>query len=340
MRSLGLPDVSVLLPAYNAESTIVAAVLSILDGTFSNLELVVVDDGSSDRTAELLAGMAEADSRIRLLLGPHKGLVASLNRCIEAARAPLLARMDADDWSHPTRLQRQVEFLNERPDLAVIDCQAELGRCDFTGDGMVAYVSWINSLVTSGQIHCNLLVESPLVHPAVLMRRAAVESVGAYLEDGTPEDYGLWLRLASAGYGLGKLPEHLFRWNDSPSRVTRTDPRCELESAMRLRVRHIPDLVAGAGEGVVVWGMGPTGRLLLKHLGEQGIPVKRLIDIDAKKVGNVWQGIRIEPLEALLKGPQESPILVALGTRPAKELVREHARRQGWEEGVDFWLVS
>jgi glycosyltransferase involved in cell wall biosynthesis len=122
------PEVTILMPMLNAEHTLPAALLSIQRQTFSDWELLVADDGSEDRSTQIAAEAAAADARIRVMPGgSRRGLAAQLNRLIDLARSPLLARMDADDIAYPQRLEHQVIHLHANP------------RVDLVGAAMVVF---------------------------------------------------------------------------------------------------------------------------------------------------------------------------------------------------------
>src|SRR5207237_7493623 len=112
---LQAPRVSVLLPVWNGEAFLEQAMESILRQTLSSFELIVIDDGSTDRTAAIADEFASRDDRVRVLRRPHEGLSATLNAGIAAARGEYVARMDADDISVPDRLQKQVAYLDAHP---------------------------------------------------------------------------------------------------------------------------------------------------------------------------------------------------------------------------------
>ncbi len=335
-----MPAISVVMPVYNHQATCGAALQSLLDQSFRDLEIVAVDDGSTDGSRAELERVVGDDPRVRILSIEHAGIVSALRAGLAAASAPLIARMDADDWSHPQRLEKQAAFLEHNPGFGAVDCIVELGRTQVTGDGMEGYVGWLNSLRTWTEIRDALFEESPLVHPAVLMRREALERAGGYQDDPWPEDYSLWLRMAAAGFCLGKLAEPLFRWADPPGRLTRTGPRYAPPCHAALKARFLPVLRPElARTGCQVWGMGPTGKAMLAALQREGISVLRAFDVDPRKIGNRLGGVRILPLENLPshRGPLT---LVALGSRPAKAQALDHLSSLGWNPWEDFLFVA
>ena len=114
---MAVPAVSVLMPVFNAERYVGEAIESILCQSFADFEVVVIDDGSTDDSPNILAGLAARDSRLRVLRQGNSGVVAALNRGLKDCRAPLVARMDADDVAHPERLEQQLAFMKANPEI-------------------------------------------------------------------------------------------------------------------------------------------------------------------------------------------------------------------------------
>jgi glycosyltransferase involved in cell wall biosynthesis len=209
MSSTGQPRVSVIMPAYNAQRYLGAAVESILGQTFREFEFVIIDDGSTDRTRQILERYAAADARIRLTSRPNTGYVAALNEMLSAARAPLLARMDADDEAMPDRLARQVAHMEAHP-----ECVA-LGSRVLMIDDDAAPMCEMEAPQTHEQIdaaHLSGSVGSMIVHPSAMIRAAAIRAVGGYrAERGPAEDLDLFLKLAEIGR-LANLPGCLLKY--------------------------------------------------------------------------------------------------------------------------------
>ncbi|RZS91288.1 glycosyl transferase family 2 [Motilibacter rhizosphaerae] len=208
------PRVSVLLPARNAAQWLGAAVGSILAQTLDDLELVVVDDGSTDATPEVLS--AVADRRLRVVRRDGgEGVAAALDAGLEHVRAPLVARMDADDLALPGRLARQVPVLERDEGLVALGAQYDEVDAAGTPTGVRSTLPCGSPLV-----HWRLLLENPLAHPTVVVRRAALEAVGGYrLDRPGAEDHDLWLRLSPLGR-LDNLPDSLLRYRRHPGSVT------------------------------------------------------------------------------------------------------------------------
>jgi len=226
------PEVSVLLPVFNAAAAACRAIESIRRQSLRQWELIVVDDGSTDETAELLRRLAAAEPRLRVVTIPHGGIVNALNTGLASVRAPLVARMDADDESHPDRLAAQVTLLRDRPEVGLAGCLVEFGGDRQRQAGYARHVDWLNSVVSSDDIALNRFVESPFAHPSVMFRLALTREHGGYRHGEFPEDYELWLRWIEAGvvtnrrfiFASGSLPFFQIRAKGSASSGSRSAP--------------------------------------------------------------------------------------------------------------------
>jgi glycosyltransferase involved in cell wall biosynthesis len=327
------------MPCRDAAATVRAAARSILCQTVGDLALVAVDDGSADATPALLDDLAARDPRVVVVRGPGEGIARALNRGLARCDAPVVARMDADDLAHPRRLERQLAALGADPALWAIGSQVRAFPRRGVRDGMRRYVAWVNGLTSAALVRRDLLVEAPLVHPAALLHRAALERLGGWRDGPFPEDYDLWLRVAEAGGALSNLGEPLLLWREGPARATRRDPRYALERHVALKCAHLRrTLLAGRGE-VALWGAGETGKAFADALAREGVRVALFLEVDAKKVGRIVRGAPVLPYAEAGRA-RGLPLLVAVGAPGARPLIREELARQGFAELRDFWIVS
>ena len=233
------PKISILMPVRDASGTLPVVLESVRCQTFADWELLVVDDGSKDETAGILASAARADARIRVLSQAAFGIVEALQRGCAAARGEFIARMDADDRIPPERLLRQLEFFVCHPQLGVVSCRVRHGGDPTVQAGYAAHVAWINSLLTPEDIALRRFVESPLAHPSVMFRRRLLQEHGGYESGDFPEDYELWLRWMDAGVQFGKVDAELLLWNDLATRLSRTDQRYRPDAFYRIKCLYL-----------------------------------------------------------------------------------------------------
>jgi len=330
------PRVSVVLPFRDAAATLAEALRSIAAQTLPAFECLLVDNGSLDSSTATARAAAQRDARFRVLRSDG-GLVQTLNTGIAAARAPLIARMDADDLAHPTRLARQLAALAADPSLAVMSCLVECFPADAPGRGMHRYAAWLNGLRTPDAIRAALFIESPIAHPSAVVTRAALDAVGGYHDTGGPEDYDLWLRLLLRGYRAAKVAAVLLYWRDSAGRLSRVDPRCDRRRFFATKVAHFPAAVP-PGTPLQIWGAGPTGRAWARALTGRGYPVRRFVDIAPQRWQRTIDGVRIHAPHA----PERCNgfVLAATGTPGARAYLEGWFQQCGLRACDDYLAVA
>jgi hypothetical protein len=247
--------------------------------------------------------------------------------------------MDADDVSHPRRLELQRRALNDSPALAAVGCRVKLFPRSVLRPGMRRYGAWLDGIVTPGDVARELLVEAPLVHPASTIRRVSLERVGGWRGGDFPEDYDLWLRIWEAGGGLANVADRLLDWRESPGRLTRTDPRYDLARHVALKCAYLRRTVLARASEVAIWGAGDTGKTFADALARHGVGVAMFVDVDPRKIGSLRRGAKV-----IAAGEVERcrglPLIVAVGAPGARPLIRAELARQRFEELRDYWVVS
>ncbi|MFN2143732.1 MAG: glycosyltransferase [Anaerolineales bacterium] len=285
-----MPDVSVLLPCYNAQETLDEALDSLLSQTYRDFEIICVDDGSTDHTLEILQVRSAEESRIRIIPTQHKGVIQAANHGLGACQGEIIIRLDADDRCRPRRIELQREYLLKHPDVAVVSCLVAGFPASEIGEGFEIYYAWLNSLVSHQDITREIFVESPIANPSAAFRHSWIRDLGGYQDHGWPEDYDLWLRLYLAGARFAKIDQVLLEWREHPQRLTHEDPRYSLENFLRAKAHYLAKGPASDRDAVIIWGAGMTGRRLSKHLQREELPLKAFVDVDPKKIGRTRRG--------------------------------------------------
>jgi hypothetical protein len=327
------------LPVFNGERTIARAIQSILDQTVRDLELIVVDDGSTDGTLDRIARVP-GDSRLRLVSRDHAGVVAAANAATEAAAAPFIARMDADDFAYPERLERQLELLQDSR-FDVVGCQVRIvDESNRAIASMNRYQAWINEeTLTSEQILALRFVEFPLVNPTITARREYFEL--GFRQGAFPEDYDLMLRAAECGMRFGKVAEILLDWTDHPMGLTRSDPRFTPTAFCECRRSHLLAGPLGRADTneVDIWGVGQAGKPWIRALHAASITVRRAYDISDRKIGSTIHGVCVaSPSD--LPPTDGTPLLIAVGAENARQIILPQILDRGYVPGHTAWFVA
>lgn len=328
------PRVSILLPAFNAASTLPACLRSILRQLETRWECVIVDDGSTDATRTVAEQFARADVRFRVIALPHQGLVETLNAGIAQCRARLIARMDADDLMHRRRLLEQANALEHAPDLVAVGCHVRLFPRQPLTDGRRNYERWLNGHRTAADIRREAFIECPLAHPTWMMRREVLEAY-RYRARGWPEDYDLLLQLLTAGLEIGVVPERLLCWRDGPGRLSRTDAAYGLERFTACKAAFLCEGFLAGVERYILWGYGGTGRALCRAIATHGRHPSHIVEVHPRRLGQIIQGAPVIPPEGL-RGRVGQPVVVSVSGERPRTQIREAMRELGFLEGRDF----
>lgn len=227
------PAVSVILPVHNAGPYLHRAIASILEQSFRELELIVIDDGSTDGSGAVIASFT--DPRIRAFVQPNQGIVATLNRGIELARGRYIARMDADDESLPDRLAMQVAMLDADPGIAVAATFVDLIDPEGRPAGQ-----WASDRAAPDEASIRALLPRTncIAHPSVMIRRSALGRMRYEPKQQGMEDWDLWLRMAARGLRIAKLPEALVRYRVHGASIMSDQKRAVPLRRRLLAARH------------------------------------------------------------------------------------------------------
>lgn len=223
---MGSPRISVIMPAYNAQNFIRKSIESILNQTLTDLEFIIINDGSSDSTLEIIQEYQRNDSRIKILNQENRGIVKSLNRGIMHSKGDYIARMDADDICWPERLEKQLQYLKENPKIDLISCGYQpIDEHDKNIGEPILHPSNENALKIA------LCFSSPICHPGVMAKREVFSNF-PYKEK-VSEDHALWISIARK-YLISNIEEPLIKYRITENSLSKRNKlRISLETKTR-----------------------------------------------------------------------------------------------------------
>jgi len=204
------PLISVILPTYNGEKTIKNSIESILNQEYKNFELIIINDGSTDKTAEIIKKIS--DPRIKTITQKNFGLPNALNTGIKMALGKYIARQDQDDFSHSSRFSKQIELLEQNPNIILVGTWARI--LGIKGEKIGNH----KHPITNYGIKTALLIRNPFVHSSVMIRKDVLLKAGLYETDENlqpPEDYELWCRISNYGEFMN-IPSYLVEYLYNP----------------------------------------------------------------------------------------------------------------------------
>ena len=211
------PQISLIMSVYNGEDYLVEAIDSVLKQSFTNWELIVINDCSTDSTPEILSQYASRDARVRVYTNEvNLRLPSSLNKAMTYAQGKYIARMDADDICLPDRLEKQYAFMEEHPEVALSSCR---------------FMTLKNGVIASGgcggkcdqdSVKALLLVTNPILHPGIIAKAEIIKAMGYDKTFTCTEDMELWTRFVMAGHKVEILPEYLMIYRLHDKQITAT----------------------------------------------------------------------------------------------------------------------
>jgi glycosyltransferase involved in cell wall biosynthesis len=231
------PVISVVMAVYNGAQYLDEAIASVLGQTYRDFEMIVLDDGSTDDTPEILRSYAARDARIHVVSQANAGFIASLNRGCQLARGQYIARMDPDDISTPDRFTRQVDYLTSHPAVGIVG-----SWLDFVDEKGNWSSTW-RTPVTPGGIRWRLLFENVLGHNVVMMRRDVLERCNYYTPGAVHvEDYDLWIR-ALYVTEIANIPSPLIRYRIHTASASRQHADVQEQHYLQIVQHNIAELL-------------------------------------------------------------------------------------------------
>jgi glycosyltransferase involved in cell wall biosynthesis len=335
MSSETKPELSVVLPFFNAEKTLKAAIKSILDQTFRDFELLLINNNSTDASLQIAKTLSKADRRIHILNESKAGVANAMNCGLKNARGRVISRMDADDVAHPEKLEKQYNYLEENPSIDFLGSEVEYVPHIAENEGFRRFVDWANSFHTPEEIALKQFIEIPVINPTIFFRRELYEKYGGCRDGNFPEDYEMQLRYLSHGAKMAKLPEKLLEWHDYSTRLTRTDERYSTEAFFQTKAFYFKQWSEQHNPfhpTIWIWGAGRKTRQRSTFLLEHGLNIEEYIDIKKTKPDTLFYKELPEP------GQQ---FIVSMVTNAgAGEKIRAFLQERNYVEGKDFLLMG
>jgi glycosyltransferase involved in cell wall biosynthesis len=330
--------ISVIIPFFNAAETLDQAVQSIVEQSFTDWELILVDNNSTDQGRRVAEGWVQKDDRIRLLTEVKQGVAYAMNTGLQAAHYDMIARMDADDLTHSTRLEKQFSFMQLHPEVDVLATQVQFTSTLEHHKGFLNYVEWQNGLLSHEDIYNKRFVDASLVQATTLIRRATFERFGYYNTGDVPDDFELWLRWFHLGMRCAKLPEVLYTWRDGLTRLSRSHPDYSTDSFDAMRFKWLSAFLKEErpSRPVIILGTSKLCRERARQLEEHGIKVKAFSDVSGKPAMG-YEFIAPDQL-----GPMASNafLISMISQRGTGSRISSFLQEQGLAEGKDFLLSA
>lgn len=330
--------VSILIPVRNGDPFLQECLDSILNQTYSDWELIIVNDHSTDNTAAVLKEYSEKDSRITIWANQGKGIIAALQLGYAKSRGELITRMDADDIMKVDKISLMVKKLQEKGKgfvaVGLVEYFAENG----IGDGYFYYQEWLNKLTVNETNFDEIYKECVVPSPSWMMFKEDFEKIGRFDSTVYPEDYELAFRMMKHQLKIASIPQVIHFWRDYSTRTSRTDEQYSDNFFLPVKMKYFFELHRDSSRELTLWGAGKKGKELAAFLIEQNQDFSWVTN-NPNKIDKDIYGKKLESEKRLLKkiGPQ---ILIAIRNKEAQKEIKKALDSMNQTPNTDYFFLS
>ncbi len=293
------PIISVVMPVYNGKKYLRDSIESILNQTYADFEFIIINDGSTDDSLQIIEKYAREDGRIKVVTRENRGLVYSLNEGIGLAVGDYIARMDADDIAFPERFSEQINYFQNHPEVHFLGTNVEF-LAESQGRDINICQRMFNSEFETEKPLKNLFLNKIICHPTLMMRKEAIISLHGYSSQyPTSEDYDLFYRAIRRGYKIDKLNKTLlsYRIHSSSKAFQENIDQSASREYILIKYSYLENILKKK-KNVLIWGAGGAGRLFLRIMTEKQWDIRIIGFIDQYKSG-ILEGFPIYKPEDL-----------------------------------------
>jgi len=292
------PLVSILIPYKNTSVYLKACLESIIDQTYTNWELITIDDHSTDASYELVQNYAKKDSRIRTFKNLGAGIIQALRMAYSHSHGELITRMDSDDLMTPHRIAHMVKDLVEKGNGYLSVGQVRYFSANGISDGYARYEKWLNDLTVKGNNFSEIYKECVVPSPCWMVHKTDFDASGGFESDRYPEDYDLTFRFYASDLKIIPCNEVLLLWRDYDSRTSRTSLHYAQNYFLDIKLHYFLKLNRKKNRPLILWGAGKKGKQIAQMLQKENINFTWVCD-NRNKIGKAIYGTIMQPYQEL-----------------------------------------
>lgn len=314
--------ITIVMPAKNAAPFIEECLESIIIQSYQNWELIVINDHSTDTTAEILEHYAQKDARIKWSNATGFGIIDALQQATLHTLGKYITRMDADDVMSETKLMDMITVLELKGKGHVAVGLVNYFSEAVLGEGYKKYAQWLNELTSSESNYAQIYKECVIPSPCWMVSYEDFELAGGFNKDLYPEDYDLCFRFRNAGLKIAAVPKVLHLWRDHPTRASRNDPNYKDNSFIDLKIKHFVETDMNPDSTLIVWGAGKKGKRIVQLLLNYRKSVKWFCD-NPKKIGQDVYGVVIEDQKSI-ESTTSAQVIIAIANPLEQEPIKAY----------------
>ncbi len=321
IRRMQNPLVSILTPFKNTEAFLDDCLNSIINQTYTNWELLIIDDSSTDTSYSIVEKFTKKDDRIKLLKNSGNGIIDALQVAFRESKGQLITRMDSDDIMQPNKIEILVNNLLSHGKQHVAIGLVHYFSDEGIKEGYKNYEIWLNALTKKGSNYSEIYKECVIPSPCWMIHRSDLIACDAFNPNTYPEDYDLAFRFYKHQYKCIPCDDVIHNWRDYSSRASRTDEHYAENHFLELKLNYFLELDYNKNKTLVVWGAGNKGKKVAKTLISKGVSFEWICD-NPNKIGRDIYGCILQSFNYLkqIKNPQS--IITVANKTSQKEIKR------------------
>ena len=330
------PLISILTPFKNTEQFLAECIQSILNQTYKNWELIIVDDHSTDNSYQVVKHFQDKDSRIKLYKNPDKGIISALRFAFEQSRGLYISRMDSDDVMFLNKLQVLYDSLRRYGKKHVAIGLVEYFSSEGISDGYSKYEKWLNQLTRTGTNYSEIYKECVIPSPCWMVHREDLISCDAFNPDIYPEDYDLTFRMYLNNITCIPCNTVLHKWRDYSTRTSRTHIHYAQNYFLEIKIKYFIKIDYNSKRPLVVWGAGFKGKAIAKYLIRNKKDFYWICD-NPNKLGKQIYGQNMHHFDHLsqLKRPQS---IVTVANVKSQAEIKAYFKSQKMQPMIDYFF--
>lgn len=330
------PKVSILIPFKNTAAYLKECLESILAQTYTNWEVLAIDDHSTDQSTKIVVAFAQKDSRIKVHSNLGAGIIEALRTAYDRSMGDFVTRMDSDDIMTPNKLDVMVSSLEKYGEGHLAVGMVKYFSDRGISDGYDRYEKWLNGLTVQGTNYNEIYKECVIPSPAWMAYRSDFDACGAFIPDRYPEDYDLAFRFYENGVKCIANDQLLHYWRDYDTRTSRTSEHYAQNYFLDIKLHYFLKLEHDSNRPLTVWGAGNKGKEIAKGLLKRGIPFYWVCD-NPNKIGKEIYGQEMRHFDSLktLKAPQS---IITVANADAQHMIRAYFNTIDQKPMLDYFF--
>ena len=330
------PLISILIPFKNTAEFLSDCLLSIIDQSYTNWELLIVDDGSTDEGHRLVKDYSNKDSRIKLFKNEGKGIIEALRLAFSKSKGEFITRMDSDDIMSNNKLEvlsdNLIKYGKHHVAIGLVNYFSKTG----IGDGYSKYETWINNLTVNGTNYTEIYKECVIPSPCWMIHREDLINSNAFNPNRYPEDYDLAFRFYENDYKCIPCSTVLHKWRDYDTRTSRTDPHYTHGYLLDIKLHYFLKLDYNDSRPLIIWGAGDKGKTIAKTLIEKDVSFHWICD-NPNKIGRDIYGKELKPFR-FLKQIKNAQSIISVANGEAQEQIRSYLKKLELQSMSDYFF--